>query len=133
MTYLLIKAALSGVVVMAISEVARRSPGFGGLIASLPLVSILAMIWLAGYGRHRAHRGSIGSDLLVCPAVAADVLSPSGDASARAGILADPRLFLPSDHGLLFFDGLDTFPVRSPALARLIRALALGISINAKQ
>ena len=46
MTYLLIKAAVSGIIVMAVSEVARRSPGLGGLIASLPLVSILAMIWL---------------------------------------------------------------------------------------
>jgi hypothetical protein len=46
MIYLIIKAALSGIIVMAVSEVARRSPGLGGLIASLPLVSILAMIWL---------------------------------------------------------------------------------------
>lgn len=46
MTYLIIKAVLSGVLVMVISEVARRSPGFGGLIASLPLVSVLAIIWL---------------------------------------------------------------------------------------
>jgi hypothetical protein len=46
MTYLLIKAALSGVLIAFASEAARRSPGIGGLIASLPLVSILAMIWL---------------------------------------------------------------------------------------
>ena len=46
MLYLLIKAALSGVIVMVVSEVARRNPGIGGLIASLPLVSILAIIWL---------------------------------------------------------------------------------------
>jgi hypothetical protein len=46
MIYLVIKAALSGVIVMVVSEVARRSPGLGGLIASLPLVSILAIIWL---------------------------------------------------------------------------------------
>ena len=46
MVYLLVKAALSGVIVMVVSEVARRSPGLGGLIASLPLVSILAIIWL---------------------------------------------------------------------------------------
>ena len=32
--------------VAAISEVAKRYPGFGGLIASLPLVSVLGMIWL---------------------------------------------------------------------------------------
>lgn len=31
---------------MVVSEVARRSPGLGGLIASLPLISILAIIWL---------------------------------------------------------------------------------------
>ena len=46
MIYLLTKAALSGIIVLIVSEVARRSPGLGGLIASLPLVSILAIIWL---------------------------------------------------------------------------------------
>jgi hypothetical protein len=44
--YLIIKAALSGVLVAAISETARRYPGWGGLVASLPLTSLLAMIWL---------------------------------------------------------------------------------------
>lgn len=46
MIYLIVKAAVSGVIVMIVSEVARRSPGIGGLIASLPLVSILGIIWL---------------------------------------------------------------------------------------
>jgi hypothetical protein len=46
MWYLLAKAALSGVLIAIISEVARRYPGWGGLIASLPLVSVLGMIWL---------------------------------------------------------------------------------------
>jgi hypothetical protein len=46
MIYLIVKALLSGVIVMTVSEVARRSPGIGGLIASLPLVSILGIIWL---------------------------------------------------------------------------------------
>jgi len=44
--YLLIKAAISGVIVAAVSEIARRYPGWGGLVASLPLTSLLAMIWL---------------------------------------------------------------------------------------
>jgi hypothetical protein len=44
--YLFIKAALSGVLIAAASEVARRWPGWGALIVSLPLVSILAMLWL---------------------------------------------------------------------------------------
>lgn len=46
MLYLLIKAAISGLIIAIASEVARRSPGIGGLIVSLPLVSVLAMIWL---------------------------------------------------------------------------------------
>src|SRR4029434_4415148 len=46
MLYLVIKAAISGVIVAIVSEVAKRYPGFGALIASLPLVSVLGMIWL---------------------------------------------------------------------------------------
>ena len=46
MIYLIIKAGLSGVIIAIVSELARKSPAFGALIASLPLVSILGMIWL---------------------------------------------------------------------------------------
>lgn len=46
MAYLLLKAALSGLIIAIVSEVARRAPGFGALIASLPLISVLGMIWL---------------------------------------------------------------------------------------
>ena len=46
MIYLACKAFLSGLVVMAASEAARRSPAFGALIVSLPLTSLLAIMWL---------------------------------------------------------------------------------------
>jgi hypothetical protein len=46
MTYLIIKAALSGLIVLAVSEIAQRSPAIGGLLASLPLISLLGIIWL---------------------------------------------------------------------------------------
>ena len=46
MWYAIIKAAISGILVSVISETARRSPALGALIASLPLVSVLSMIWL---------------------------------------------------------------------------------------
>lgn len=46
MLYLVIKAALSGILIAIVSEVAKRYPGFGALIASLPLVSLLGMLWL---------------------------------------------------------------------------------------
>lgn len=46
MWYLTIKALISGILVATVSEVAKRYPGAGGLIASLPLVSVLGMVWL---------------------------------------------------------------------------------------
>ena len=46
MLYLLVKAGLSGAIIALVSETAKRYPGLGGLIASLPLVSVLAVIWL---------------------------------------------------------------------------------------
>lgn len=46
MLYLFIKAAVSSVIIAAVSEIAKRSPGFGALVASLPLVSVLGMLWL---------------------------------------------------------------------------------------
>jgi hypothetical protein len=46
MSYFALKAVLSGLLIAAISEIARRSPGFAALVAALPLVSILAVVWL---------------------------------------------------------------------------------------
>ena len=46
MLYIAIKAALSGVMAATVSEIAKRSPAFGALVASLPLISVMAVIWL---------------------------------------------------------------------------------------
>lgn len=46
MLHLAVKALISGLIVAAASEVARRWPTVGGLIVSLPLVSLLAFVWL---------------------------------------------------------------------------------------
>ena len=46
MIYILIKTLITAAVVVAVSEIARRSSLFAGLIASIPLVSFLAIIWL---------------------------------------------------------------------------------------
>jgi hypothetical protein len=40
------RALLSGFIIAAIALIAKRSPAAGALVASLPLVSILGMIWL---------------------------------------------------------------------------------------
>jgi hypothetical protein len=46
MIYLAIKTLLSAILIVLISEIAKRNPGLGALIASLPLISVLGMIWL---------------------------------------------------------------------------------------
>ena len=42
----LIRAILSGLIVATIALVSRRYPGLGALIASLPLISLLGILWL---------------------------------------------------------------------------------------
>ena len=46
MTYFALKALLSGILNARVSEISRRSPGFGALVAALPLISVMGMIWL---------------------------------------------------------------------------------------
>lgn len=46
MLYSILKAGLSGVLIAIVSETAKRNAALGALIASLPLVSVLGMIWL---------------------------------------------------------------------------------------
>lgn len=46
MLYIAIKALISGILIAAVSEIAKRSPGIGALVASLPLISVLGMVWL---------------------------------------------------------------------------------------
>ena len=48
MLFLALKALISGILIAAASTLAKRYPGFGALVASLPLVSVLGMIWLWG-------------------------------------------------------------------------------------
>lgn len=46
MTAFWVRALLSGLLIALASTIARRQPAFGALIVSLPLVSVLSMIWL---------------------------------------------------------------------------------------
>jgi hypothetical protein len=46
MLYATFKVFLTSVLVVAVSETAKRSALFGAIIASVPLTSVLAMIWL---------------------------------------------------------------------------------------
>jgi F0F1-type ATP synthase assembly protein I len=46
MQYLILKYLITAGVVVLVSELARRSDKLGGLIAALPLVTLLTLIWL---------------------------------------------------------------------------------------
>ncbi|MDG4813315.1 DUF3147 family protein [Hydrogenovibrio sp. 3SP14C1] len=46
MPYYLLKISITVILIVVISEVAKRSSLIGGILASIPLVSVLAMIWL---------------------------------------------------------------------------------------
>lgn len=46
MTAFWVRAIVSGLLIALASTIARRQPAFGALIVSLPLVSVLSMVWL---------------------------------------------------------------------------------------
>jgi len=78
MTFLIIKALVSGVIIAIVSEVARKFPGLGGLIASLPLISVLGMIWLwrATEDPDRMATHSLATFWFVLPSLPMFVLIP---------------------------------------------------------
>ncbi|MDY7027834.1 MAG: DUF3147 family protein [Spirochaetota bacterium] len=44
--YYVVKVAVSALVIVVVSEVAKRSSLIGALIAALPLTSLLAIVWM---------------------------------------------------------------------------------------
>ncbi|TGN13347.1 DUF3147 family protein [Leptospira ilyithenensis] len=44
--YLIVKYLITAVLVVIISEVAKRSDRFGALVGSLPLITLLTLVWL---------------------------------------------------------------------------------------
>jgi hypothetical protein len=48
--YVFIKIMISGIIIGAVTEIARRFPTYGGILAALPLISILSILWLTVQG-----------------------------------------------------------------------------------
>jgi len=46
MSYTIIKIIITSLLIVAISELSKRSSLLGALLASLPIISVLAMLWL---------------------------------------------------------------------------------------
>jgi F0F1-type ATP synthase assembly protein I len=79
MTHIVLKYALSAVLIVAVSEIAKRSSLLGGLIASLPLVSVMGMIWLYQETRDTAKVAALSTSIfwLVLPSLIFFVVLPA--------------------------------------------------------
>ncbi|KPA83208.1 hypothetical protein ABB37_02892 [Leptomonas pyrrhocoris] len=51
--YLVFKYALTSAIIVGVSEAAKRSDRLGGLLAALPIVTVLTLIWLQVEGQSR--------------------------------------------------------------------------------
>lgn len=73
-----IKVLITAVMVVAISEVGKRSSTLGAIIASLPLTSLLAFVWLYGETGDTAKIAALSRDIFwyVLPSLVLFVVLP---------------------------------------------------------
>jgi hypothetical protein len=78
MLYYFLKILISAVVIVAVSEIAKRSSGIAALLASLPLTSLLAFIWLYVEGTPTSQIGELSGQIfwLVLPSLVLFVVFP---------------------------------------------------------
>lgn len=78
MPYYALKILLSATVLVAISEIAKRSSVLAALLASLPLTSLLAFVWMQLEGSPPAAIGELSGQIfwLVLPSLLLFVLLP---------------------------------------------------------
>ena len=78
MTYTILKFAISAAVIVAVSEISKRSSFIGGLLASLPLTSLLAFIWLWRDTRDNAKIAALSTSIfwLVLPSLILFIVLP---------------------------------------------------------
>ena len=78
MGYYIIKVIISAILIVAISEISKRSSLIGAVLASVPLVSVLAMIWLYIDTKDVARVTALASDIfwLVLPSLALFIALP---------------------------------------------------------
>ncbi len=78
MAYYIIKVAISAILIVAIAEISKRSSFIAAVLASVPLVSVLAMIWLYVDTRDTDKVAALASGIfwLVLPSLALFVALP---------------------------------------------------------
>ncbi|PJC02419.1 MAG: hypothetical protein CO071_03230 [Gallionellales bacterium CG_4_9_14_0_8_um_filter_59_50] len=78
MLYYALKVGISAFVIVAITEIAKRSSGFAALLAAIPLTSLLAFIWLHVEGAEPARIAELSGQIfwLVLPSLVLFLLLP---------------------------------------------------------
>jgi len=78
MLYYAIKVAISALIIVAIAEIAKRSSGIAALLASLPLTSLLAFMWMHVEGADSANIADLSGQIfwLVLPSLVLFILLP---------------------------------------------------------
>ena len=79
MLHYALKIAVSAMVIVAVSEIAKRHSGVAALIAALPLTSILAFVWLHVEGSPSSAIGDLSSQIfwLVLPSLVLLIILPA--------------------------------------------------------
>ncbi len=89
MNYLVLKFAVTAGIVVIVSELSKRSVFWAGLLASLPLTSYLAFLWLYAETRDAARIAALSKDILrlILPSLilfaACRLSSPGGSGTSR--------------------------------------------------
>lgn len=78
MFYYALKVGISAAVIVAVTEIAKRSSGFAALVAALPLTSLLAFVWLRFDGMESARIADLSGQIfwLVLPSLVLFLLLP---------------------------------------------------------
>jgi hypothetical protein len=78
MAYYLTKIAITTLLIVAIAEIAKRNSLVAAVLASLPLVSVLALTWLYVDTRDAARVGALAGSIfwLVIPSLALFIALP---------------------------------------------------------
>lgn len=89
----LIKVLLTSVLVVSASEAAKRSTALGALLASLPLTSLLAMVWLYADTRDPERVADLASGIfwLILPSLTLLLVLPY---LLRKGVPFTPSLLI---------------------------------------
>ena len=129
MIYLIAKAALSGLIIAVVSEFAKRSPAFGALVVSLPLLSILAVIWLwRDTGDTERIAALMVLNILVCVAVSPDVPFDARVAAKWGRVCSELGCLLCADDPPLFTDCLGAVEIWNQSLTTSPPSHSAGVN-----